>query len=97
MIPILDEEPALPVPILSDCLPRLKTTCRLNPENGILPQMLAAAAMFAGGGRLPDVSDEGSRDGMAWKYSDSWELGYRTIYEVMDVCMYTYVCVCVCA
>lgn len=55
---------------------------RLNPENGVLPQMLSAAAMYAGGVRLPDVSDEGTRDGLAWKYSDSWELGYRTIYEV---------------
>lgn len=55
---------------------------RLNPENGILPQSLAAAAMVAGGVKLPDVSDSKTHTGLAWMYSDAWELGFTAVYQV---------------
>jgi hypothetical protein len=56
---------------------------RLNPENGVLPQMIAAYAMVLGGTRFPDVSDPSSHEGMSWSHSDAWELGYRTLYQVV--------------
>ncbi len=55
---------------------------RLNPENGVLPQKLAAIAMVLGGVKLPDVSDGRTYPGVAWKYSDSWELGFGALYQV---------------
>ena len=53
---------------------------RLNPENGVLPQLLAGIAMVAGGGRFPDVSEPRSLEGLSWRHSDSWELGYQILY-----------------
>lgn len=58
---------------------------RLNPENGVLPQMIAAYAMVSGGTKFPDVSDPSSHEGMSWSHSDGWELGYRTLYQVCQV------------
>jgi hypothetical protein len=55
---------------------------RLNPENGVLPQLMAGAAMVAGGSRFPDVSDRGTLEGLSWLHSDSWELGYQALYLV---------------
>ena len=55
---------------------------RLNPENGVLPQMIAASALVAGGIKFPDVSDLHSHEGASWLHSDAWELGYRTLYQV---------------
>ena len=55
---------------------------RLNPENGVLPQMVAASAMVLGGVRFPSVSDPNTPEGMSWLHSDAWELGYRTLYQV---------------
>lgn len=55
---------------------------RLNPENGVLPQLMAGAAMVAGGGRLPVVSDLGTLEGQSWRHSDSWEIGYQALYTV---------------
>ena len=55
---------------------------RLNPENGVLPQMLAGAAIVADGNRFPDVSDLRTLEGLSWLHSDSWELGYKTLYQV---------------
>jgi hypothetical protein len=54
---------------------------RLNPENGVLPQMIAASAMVAGGVKFPDVSDPSTPEGVSWLHSDAWELGYRTLYQ----------------
>ncbi len=55
---------------------------RLNPENGALPQKMAGAAIAAGGGRFPEVGDLGTLEGQSWRHSDSWELGYQTLYTV---------------
>jgi hypothetical protein len=48
---------------------------RLNPENGVLPQLIAGSAMRLSGVNFPAVSLEGTREAQAWKYSDAWELG----------------------
>ena len=55
---------------------------RLNPENGVLPQLIAGAAMRLAGVAFPDVGAGGSRAAQAWQYSDAWELGFQTLYSV---------------
>lgn len=55
---------------------------RLNPENGVLPQLLAGSAIVASGGRFPDVDSPHTLEGLSWQHSDSWELGYQALYLV---------------
>lgn len=55
---------------------------RLNPENGVLPQLLAGAAIVAGGNSFPDVTNLATLEGQSWRHSDSWEIGYQALYMV---------------
>lgn len=55
---------------------------RLNPENGVLPQVVAGLSMATGGVRFPDVTDLSKLEAHSWRHSDSWEIGYQTLYAV---------------
>lgn len=48
---------------------------RLQPENGNLPQRLAALPTVVKGTRFPTL------DQAAWRISDEWELGFRWFYD----------------
>jgi hypothetical protein len=49
---------------------------RVNPENGVLPQRLAALPLMVSRPVLP------SRERPAWKASDEWALAYQFLYDV---------------
>ncbi|MFH1497940.1 MAG: glycosyltransferase family 39 protein [Verrucomicrobiota bacterium] len=51
---------------------------RLNPENGILPQMLAALPAWAGGMQLPP------QDSPYWQKADVWMLAHDASFKIPD-------------
>lgn len=52
---------------------------RLHPENGILPQRLAALPAWLAGTRFPELSGNDY-----WRTSDAWVVGHQFFYESGD-------------
>jgi hypothetical protein len=56
---------------------------RLNPENGVLPQLIAGAGIMLG---RPGVQYTiPSYKQQAWRYSDCWSIGFQLLHESGNV------------
>ena len=52
---------------------------RLNPENGVLPQLIAGGGIILG---RPGVNYTiPAYDQPAWRYSDCWSIGFQLLHE----------------
>ncbi len=52
---------------------------RLQPENGVLPQRIAALPAVLAGTKFPEL-----KDNVYWRTSDAWVLGHQFFYETGD-------------